>query len=64
MEERSNEELTFNISTPILAGLSVTMAPAASRALTLSAAAPEKEISWSIEVGVIPCDYAHLFHQL
>jgi hypothetical protein len=35
--------LTFNISEPILAGLSVTMTPAASNARTLSTAAPVKQ---------------------
>lgn len=44
---------TLNITSPILAGLSVTMAPAFSRAATLSLAAPDHNNQYSSRNGLV-----------
>lgn len=46
---KQHDERTFNISIPILAGLSVTITPAFSKARTLSTAAPGKNKSQNDE---------------
>ena len=52
--------LTLSISEPIFAGLSVTMTPAASRAETLSDAAPENAVTDSFETELRT---THPFHR-